>query len=491
MEGRSRSRLLVSFPLALGAVLAFVAPAASGAVPLQPCRIGEGPTDAYCARLEVFEDHAAAAGRKIGLHIVVLPALKQRSERDPLFVLAGGPGEAAADPASGVQAIFRPLQKTRDIVLVDQRGTGRSNALRCKDAAPGPVHGAPTAVERARACLAQLETHADPTKYATDDAVEDLEAVRRFLGYDRINLYGVSYGTRPAMAYAYRYPAATRTVVLDGVSPPAMRQPLYAPRDAQRALDRLVADCEKSAPCAARYPGLRTNVSELFGKLGREPQPARYSDPNTGLPATAASQRSAVAQGLLLALYSPATAALVPLLVERAQRGDVSGFLAMSAAARVTLDRLAQGAFLSVMCSEDAPGLTAEAIEREAAGTFLGAGPGRTRLAICAQWPRARVAPAADAFPSTVRALIVSGELDPVAPPVWGEYVAAHWKGARHVVVPGAGHPTIATGCVMALMSRFIDQGDAAGLDTSCLAALHRPPFFLNPSGPVQGEAAS
>jgi pimeloyl-ACP methyl ester carboxylesterase len=474
---------LAAVPLMLALAACHQWAASASAADLKACPTAEGPADAYCATLDVFEDHAS--GRRIPLHIVVLPALKQRGARDPLFVLAGGPGEAAAQSAAEAQALFRPLQKTRDIVLVDQRGTGRSNPLVCKNRL-APVDPATAAIARAQACLVELKSRADLTKYTTADAIEDLEAVRRFLGYAEINLYGVSYGTRPAMAYARRYPSVARVIVLDGASPAAMRQPLYAPRDSQRALDRLVADCEKSDRCAARYPNLRQRIQDLFAHLDRQSEPIHYSEPNTGLSSNLVARRRVVAQGLLLALYSSNTAALVPLFIEQAENGDFSGFLAMSAAARVTLDKLAQGAFLSVLCNEDAPGLTSEAIEREAAGTFLGSEPGEQRVAICAQWPRANIATAADAGPSSVPALILSGELDPVSPPSWGEYVVARWKNARHIVVPGSGHQTLTSGCVLTLVARFIDDGDASHVDTSCLAALHRPAFFVNPSGPVE-----
>jgi len=452
---------------------------------LKPCAVEQGPTDAYCTTLEVPENRTTGAGRKIALQVVVLRALKPRAEGSPLFVLAGGPGEAAAQSAAQAQLLFRPVQKTRDVVLVDQRGTGKSNGLDCAEDSV-PEDTSIDAVSRARACLARAQLHADVRQYTTANAVDDLESVRRYLGYGKVNLYGVSYGTRPAMLYAQRYAATTRSVILDSVAPVAMKQPLNVPRDSQDALDVLARDCERSVPCASAYPGLHDRIERLLASLDAAPERIEYRDPTTGLASSRVVDRKTVAASLLIALYASDSSALIPVLVAQAEHRDFAGFLAVMAASRAATAKVAQGAFLSVMCSEDAPNIGRESILAATANTFLGPRPVKDRLEACDAWPKSESAPAVDAVASNIPALLFSGELDPVTPPSWGDYVARRSGNARPVVVPGTGHSTINYGCVPELIGRFLDDPDPARLDVSCLQALHRPRFFVSPSGPQE-----
>ena len=239
---------------------------------LRPCTSDEGPTDAYCGRLEVFENRQAGQGRKIALKIVVLPALSNDPQPDPLFFLAGGPGQGAARMAGDVREAFRRVQASRDIVLVDQRGTGDSNGLECTpdgDTLASLNESDAVGLTRLKTCLAGYD--ADPRFYTTPIAMDDLDDVRRFLGYDRINIYGGSYGTRAGLVYLRQHGDHVRAIVLDGVAPPDMRLPLYFARDAQRALDRLLADCAANASCAAKYPRLADRVRALFARLEAEP----------------------------------------------------------------------------------------------------------------------------------------------------------------------------------------------------------------------------
>src|SRR5947209_597923 len=236
---------------------------------LKPCHFADGPSDGYCGTLNVWEDRQAAAGRQLALKIVVLPAMKQNAAADPLFLLAGGPGQGAAEMAGDLQDAFRRIERTRDIVFVDQRGTGKSNPLACKPGQGEEDTAASTAalLRRLHRCLETYKAKADVTKYTTPIAMDDLDDVRRFLGYSKINLYGGSYGTRAAMVYARRHPESTRAVILDGVAPADMRIPLHMARDGQRALDLLIQDCENDAGCAHRFPRLRDRLAALLERL--------------------------------------------------------------------------------------------------------------------------------------------------------------------------------------------------------------------------------
>jgi pimeloyl-ACP methyl ester carboxylesterase len=453
---------------------------------LQPCTSEQGPVDALCGTLEVFEDRQARTGRKVNLKIVVLPALSNDPRPDPLFVLAGGPGMGAAENADLFRPAFARVQINRDIVLVDQRGTGDSNPLDCKlpegkleDLAKVDEYP----IDEFKACLEGYD--ADARLYTTPIAMDDLDDVRAHLGYDRINLYGGSYGTRAGLVYLRRHAEHVRTVTLDGVAPPDMVLPVSAPVDGQRALDLLLADCEADAACNGRFPGLREKLQQLLTRLEKQPARVRLQHPRTGEWAEVDIRREVVANVMFGAFYSPLSSSLLPLLVERAEQNDFQPLVAMAFSGEELSGILSNGMFLSVICSEDLPRVTAQDRARLAAESFLG-DMFQNRLKPCEFWPRGEIsddyyAPVASDAP----VLILSGQLDPITPPRWGEHIAKQLPNATHLVVPGIGHGALGMGCVPRLMTRFLDDGGAANLETGCIEQLKRPPFFTSSTGPT------
>jgi len=276
-----------------------------------------------------------------------------------------------------------------------------------------------------------------------------------------------------------------RSVILDSVAPTDMRIPLYMARDSQRALELLLRDCSLDPACRQRFPALGERLDRLFARLSARPQRVRVTHPRTGAEVEIDVKRSTIASVLFAALYSPQTAALLPLLIERAEKGDFQGFLALGSAGDTIGENMSLGMHFSVLCSEDAPRIAPGDIRREAAGAFLGEQMADWRLQVCGFWPRGEVDPAYYDDPqSDAPALILSGDLDPVTPPAWGRQVAAHWKNSRHIVVPGSGHGAIGSGCVMKLLRDFLNQGNASNLNVDCVQRVRRPPFFLGPSGP-------
>jgi len=451
---------------------------------LHPCKIDEGPTEAYCGQYTVFEDRAAKSGRQIALKIVVAPALKRNPAPDPLFIFEGGPGGGAATLAEYRLPMFRRFQIDRDIVLIDQRGTGDSNPLNCEpedrdEEDFSKIDDYP--VERLRTCLAKLK--ADARLYTTAIAMDDIDEVRKYLGYGAINLWGGSYGTRAALVYLKRHEDSVRTVVLDGVAPPDMRLPLYMARDGQRALDLMIDDCAKDAACGKQFPHLRESVTTMFAHAAAKPH-ITFTHPRTGNSIQITVSQRLVASIIFSALYDPTLTSLLPQLITDAANGNYGGLLALAFSRDLPKGAISEGMFLSVVCAEDMPRIQPDEIAREASGRFLGTAFFDTRMKPCEFWPRGAVAD--DFYQPVVSSkpvLIFSGQDDPVTPPSWGDHVAQYLSNSKHFIVPGSGHISLMHGCAPELVGKFLDQANAKDLDGSCLQSQHRPPFFVNYTG--------
>jgi pimeloyl-ACP methyl ester carboxylesterase len=456
---------------------------------LRPCASDEAPVDAYCGSLEVFENRQVQSGRRVRLNIVLLPSLSGE-QSDPLFFLAGGPGQGAAQLARGVREIFRHVLRDRDIVLVDQRGTGESNPLNCRSdghTLREAMESDEESLARLKVCLAGYD--ADVRFYTTPIAMDDLDDVRAHLGYERVNLYGGSYGTRAALVYLRQHGNRVRSVILDGVAPMDMRLPLFAARDAQRALDRLLADCDADAACGTAQPQLSTRVRALLRRLEEKPPRVRLTHPRTGVAEEVTVEARVVASIVFGALYNPLTASLVPALVARAEQDDFQGLFALGFANDGADENMSVGMQLSVICSEDAPRTTADELARERTGTVFGGYLLSNQVKACEMWPKGHIDPSYyEPVVSDVPTLILSGDVDPVTPPEWGDAVAKHLRNARHVIVPATGHGVVASACGQQLVRQFVERADAAGLDTSCVRQARRPPFFLTPAGPDPGS---
>jgi pimeloyl-ACP methyl ester carboxylesterase len=452
---------------------------------LHPCATEEGPGDAYCGTLSVFENRQTRTGRQIKLTIVVLPAVSSDEKPDPLFFLAGGPGQAAAQMAPAIKQTFGRIQRTRDIVLVDQRGTGKSHPLDCRDdgvTLREALEPPDASMPRLRKCLAGYD--ADVRLYTTPIAMDDLDDVRAYLGYDRINVYGGSYGTRAALVYMRQHGEHVRATVLDSVAPMDMRLPLFAARDAERAFDALLTDCEADERCHAMFPGLRDRVRTLLTRLDAHPVRTRLVHPRTGVAEDVDVDARFVSTVMLGALYSPSTASILPVLLDRAERNDFQGLLALGLSGAGD-DAVSVGMQLSVLCSEDYPRLTPHDIAEATSNTIFGDRLFVGQIKACEFWPRGQIGPSYYApVVSSIPTLVLSGGVDPVTPPSWGQSVADHLNHSLHVVVPESGHGVIGTACGWQLIQTFIDHGSVDGLDTSCAKQTQRPPFFLSPSGP-------
>lgn len=456
-------------------------------IPLEDCRL-PGGINAQCGELAVFEDRAAATGRQLPLRIVVLPATGSSSvvEDDPLFLLAGGPGQAATEAYPNAVFLFEEINRTRDIVLVDQRGTGEANGFACENMedeelpADMPDEEVLGLLDDCRAALAE---RADLSQYTTDAFVADLDEVRAALDYDRINLYGASYGTRAALTYMRRFPERVRSAVLDAVAGPELILFMHMPRDGQRSLDLLFDRCEADVGCRAAFPDVRAEYDALLTRL-EQPQPITVADPLTNEPIAFDLTRDRLSQFIFNSLYSAEFQSLLPLSIHHAhETGDYTPLLIQGLAISEGTG-LYPGLLYAVACSEDAPLIDAE--EAEALQLETSFGPTAERFqAICANWPRAEIATDfREPLRSDIPTLLLSGEFDPVTPPEYAEQVAAGLGNSRHLILPGHGHGVIGAGCMPRVVAAFLRTADPSGLDVTCLEELQPPPFFVSFAGP-------
>lgn len=466
-----------------------------GRIAFKPCTLsppmGAQSLEAQCGTLSVPENPAQPKGRQIALNIAWIPADESGNhDSDPVFLIAGGPGQSATESFAGMIPTFRDVRKNRDMVLVDQRGTGKSNPLQCKfddedkaspDAVDASAADADESPEASRAmaikCRDQLARKADLRFYTTTDAVRDLEAVRDAIGAQKINLMGVSYGTRVAQQYAMRHPQHTRTIVLDSVAPNAIHLGNDFARNLESALDLQFGQCAKTPGCTKALGDPRERLNALMVKLRAESPLVKYRDAATGEMKEERLRPAHVAGLARMYAYAPLAASILPLLLNEADQGHYENLMSLSKMLGGSMsDMMAYGMQLSVVCSEDAAGLHVDAAM---ASSLLGNSLVDLMQAQCAVWPRGEMPKDFHAPLSTdVPALLLSGELDPVTPPAYAAQVLKTLRNGRALVLRGQGHNVIAVGCMPKLWAQFLETADAKALDATCLDTLaYTPPF--------------
>ncbi len=480
----------------LGAALLAGAPMAASATPalvlsscelMHPLRLTVVPAE--CGVLEVAENPADPGSRRIGLHVARVPAVSRRKLADPLFVLAGGPGQAASTFYATVAAAFARINRDRDIVLIDQRGTGGSNLLDCPDEQESLYRLDDAQVARAtRTCLEALSARADVAYYTTSIAVQDLEQVRRALGYGSIDIYAVSYGTRVAQHYIRRFPEAVRAVILDGVLPPQLAVGPQVALDAEQALRAVLARCRDDAACHQQFADPQGDYLAVRAALARAAVHVRLPDPVTGAPRELDFGGDQLAMVLRLASYSSDYATLLPLLLHSAHRaGDYGQLAAQFLLLQRSYEDIATGMHNSVVCAEDVPFYDLHAIDRaQLDATFMGASQVEGLTVVCGVWPRGPVDADLHApLHAAVPALLLSGSDDPVTPPAYARAAAAGFSHARQLVLAGFAHGQLTAPCMGRVLARFLEAPDPAALDVSCTARARPLPFFLTVNGPA------
>jgi pimeloyl-ACP methyl ester carboxylesterase len=451
-----------------------------------PLRLASLP--ARCGILAVREDPDDRRGASINLAIAVVPALDRRSQAVPLFLLAGGPGQAAQDLYTSYASVFTRINREHDIVLVDQRGTGHSGRLDCAFPEDWDVAGdALPALQAAVAtCLAKLGPRV--RFYTTSVAVADLDAVRGALGYSQIALYGGSYGTRTAELYMRRHKANVAAAILDGVLDPVSIIGPDMPRDGERGLENILTRCRAALDCNHAFPRLAAELAELRQRFGNEVVYVDVADAKTGANKSLPFNRSLLITALRFLSYNSQQAALLPLAIHAGATGNLRILAEQAIMASSGISAaIAIGMHNSVVCAEDQPFYADAKIDRAAMARFYqGTEQIDGLMDICKFWPRGPVdadlhAPLVTGIPT----LLLSGTADPVTPPGGAERAARSLSRHRHIVINGEGHGQLAAGCMPKLMAEFLDRPDPLALDISCLDKYRPTPFFLSSAGPA------
>jgi len=483
--------LLMLLLAAGGSVITQNAPTKPNKVKLQPCEIAGPEKDsklhAQCATLEVFENRVTKRGRKIPINILIFPATGNDKAPDPFFYIPGGPGSAATDDAPYVLRDFARIREHRDLVFVDQRGTGGSNALNCSFFDPNDPqsylgHWNPPA--EVRKCKIELEKKADLRLYTTSIAMDDLDDVRAGLGYEKINIIGGSYGTRATQEYVRLHGNHVRAIVLHGVSLTRQFMPRDFPRDTERAIDGVLSECAAEAECRKAFPDLQADKRKVLDRLRSGPVDVDIKFPeNSNKTVRVRLTRDLAAEAVRYLLYQTSSGGRLPLFLHSAAEGN---FRPLAQAAIFFRQNLvgtgATGMYLSVTCAEDLPWARTGG-QRDVEDTFLGNYRLRQQLEDCAIWPRGKVRGGYSLpLKSKVPALILTGQWDPVTPPVYGDKAAEFLPNSLHIVVPSGGHGfdgLDGLNCIDNLIADFIAGGTVKDLDTACVRSIRRRGFLL------------
>jgi len=450
---------------------------------LKSCRVDGFAQQVRCGEIQRALNPDEPTGKKISVHFIVLPAQDKNKAPDPVFLLAGGPGQSAISVASWIQIVFEKLQRRHDLVFVDQRGTGKSAPLKCAE--NNNLEGIGDddySVKQALKCQTQLEKlpYGDLRFYTTTIAMQDLDAVRAALNYSKIDLIGVSYGTRAALEYQRLFPNQVRRSVLDGVVQPDQ---MIEDDDLQTALNNLFKDCSQDARCQKAYPTLQQNWKSLLAGL---PQTAVLTHPRMGTQIKANVTRNDILSWVTQIIYSPVNSAGLPEAIAQAGKGNFNPLLALSGAGSLpNPGSVAMGMHFSVVCSEEYDRILQAS--KPASDNDFGDMHNREYRNVCQKWPRGKVPVGFYSVPvSATPVLLLSGGIDPVTPPWHAEKIVKELgPNARHIILEHAGHGVLQQSCLTDVTTNFINAKtdlEAINVDARCVTQIPRPSVWIAPS---------
>lgn len=480
----TKSKLISAVQVGLLSMMSLSAAADESTVaieqaPLSACYVDGLSEQVQCGSLLVAENPAKPDGKKITVHYAVLPAIKPSFKKQAMLAIAGGPGQSAIENAAGFDRVLAKVRQDRDILLIDQRGTGQSNILACDDDDMSVLSfndDDMDYVKDTQACLDEID--ADVTQYGSLTALTDFEAIRQHLGYEKLHLYGVSYGTRMAQLYMREHPNAIATVTLDGVVP--MQQSVIAIGEAiDRGYGLLFKDCQQNSLCGQQFPDLEQDFISVDNQLAKSPVKTQVRDPQTDELTSFLLTRGKFNGAIRMALYMPNIRSLTPHAIHQAALGNYQPILGIYT---LTSDStgIAMGMHASVVCGEDIHRITTS-MREQAQDSYMG----RTMIegleATCSVWNMPQVDNSfSDAIASDIPTLLLSGELDPATPPSWGDMATEKLTNAKHFVSEFATHGVAYQSCGNDLIADLVSSGSIDNIDGKCLEKDVRRSFYLN-----------
>jgi len=457
---------------------------------LENCHVDGVKAQVKCGKLQVPENYNKIDGEQISINFVVLPAIDNSDNKTPLMFLAGGPGQAAAELASGLRQVFSEVRKTRDLILVDQRGTGQSHPLQCEDAIEQDIYALTPeefSAQDIKDCIASFS--GDLSQYNSENAIRDFDAVRAALGHKQLNIYGGSYGTRAGLVYMRMFPESLRSVVLDSVGPIEVPIGLFGQSSA-RSFNLLLENCQKEFSCQKAYPDLGEEFEILLARLAQEPAQVNIAHPRLGTQTKFVISEAKFVGTLRMQLYSVAMRSLVPLVIHQAYLGNympLAGLVAQSEGGQ----GIYIGLLFNIACNEDFPRISVTDFEQDANNNFGGGDSHFGFKMACPIWPQYH--PSEEfyqAVTADIPTLILSGNLDPVTPPSNGEHSAKSLPNNHHIIVENASHTVAMSTCASDIINEFLTSLKPKELDESCLEDVPSESFMTNLNGGILlGEA--
>ena len=455
------------------------------ALELSECRIGAEGTrkiKAECGKLSVAENRDNPS-RMIELNIAVVRSKATKKSNDPLIMLAGGPGQAAMETFPGVSFAFHDILKHRDVVLVDQRGTGGSNIIKCDFDAKVQeallIDPSLMTVELTK-CVDGLD--ADTRYYTTTESIKDLEQVRKALEIEKWNLLGISYGTRKALTYIKMYPDAIRSVILDGVMPQQEAMPQSHEKNLVNTLRKQFAQCAEQSACNEAFGDVEQQMWQLVDTIDSNNPKIRLQNFTTGKYEEITLTKESIAIAIRMLAYSANSMNLLPLMIDKANHGQPETIASQANMISSLLSQSISNVELSIICAEDLPFYSEYTVNKNNLfGDFL------THVQeSCSVWPHITVdASFKEPVVSDLPVLLLSGELDPVTPPEFAELAMQTLSNSQHLIAKGQGHNVFPLGCMPNIIASFIADPEVE-LDIECMQDFNYTPFFINMMGPKQ-----
>jgi len=442
-------------------------------------------TGARCGTFRVPLDYTHPGSGTLELFFVVLRARTGPAAPDPVFHISGGPGQSASELAKSVPRFLQSVNSDREVVLLDQRGTGKSHPLECAPTVAGPAQlqyllGDLFPVDWVKACYLRLQVR--PEFFTTEIAMQDLHNLSIALGYKQFDLYGTSYGTRAVFSYLRQFPGdGVRTAVLKSPVPMNLVIAQDFAADAQRSLDLLFTHCAADPACNHEYPFVKSEFRKILDNLDHEPAKTKVLNPSTSTPEQVALDRSLIATLVRSTLYRPQAAAKLPLMIHRAYLGDWGPFAEQAVAVRSDIEGDAAGLYLSIVCSEDFPFIDDKQAKARSQGTFLRMYWYLQLRQGCRLWHAKPVKKSfRDPVNSSVPVLLITGSMDPTTPPPYTNAAMKYLTHALHLNFENGSHAFNSGDCELAIIKEFVEKGSGKEIDTSCASKVEFPEFARN-----------